>query len=562
MGPKTHPNSKATHMAMESGGHLVARALKVEGVTHLFTLCGGHIQNIYDGCLDYGIRVVDTRHEQTAAHAADGWARVTGTPGVAAVTAGPGVTDAVTAVANAQRAQVPMILIGGAGPKGLTDKGSLQDMDHVSLMRSITKWSVSVPEPGRLPEYIQNAFRVATTGVPGPVFLEMPLDLLFMPVDDSLVTRYPKYRTEARPAGDPRSIERVADLIRGATRPMVICGGQLRWSPDEGALAKFVDALQAPVFVNGMARGAMPVGHPWAYTRCRKDALRQTDLLLVFGTPFDFRLGYGNGGTVNPNAKVVQIDLDGAEIGRNRSIDEGLVGDSGLIMDQLRAALADHRPDEAGRAAWKSAMDAAEAKAKAKMAIELTSDVSPPNPLRVCAELNKFLKDDTIVIGDGGDFVATAAYTLNVRRPGMWMDPGPLGTLGVGPGFAMAAKLARPNSDVVLVYGDGSVGFNGFEFEAMARQGIKVTAVVGNDACWRQIHRGQVEMFGEARAVATKLDYTRYDKVVEALGGHGEYVEHPAELEAALRRAFESPKPALVNVKIGGSDFRKGAISV
>ncbi len=549
-------------MAMESGGHLVARALKVEGVSHLFTLCGGHIQNIYDGCLDYGIRVVDFRHEQSAAHAADGWARITGRPGVAAVTAGPGVTDAVTAVANAQRAQTPMILIGGAGPKGLMDKGSLQDMDHVSLMRSITKWSVSVPDPTRLPEYVQNAFRVATTGVPGPVFLEMPLDLLFMPVDDSMVTRYSNYRTEARPAGDPRSIERVASLIRASQRPMVICGNQLRWSPDERALRRFVDRIQAPVFVNGMARGSMPPGHPWTYTRCRKDALRQADLLIVFGTPFDFRLGYGNDATVNPSARIVQIDLDGAEIGRNRPIDEGIVGDSGLILDGLTAALHDLENHPPERPTWKALLDAAEAKAKGKMALEMQSESNPPNPLRVCAELDKFLKDDTIVIGDGGDFVATAAYTLNIRRPGMWLDPGPLGTLGVGPGFAMAAKLARPNSDVVIVYGDGSVGFNGFEFEAMARQGIKVTAVVGNDACWRQIHRGQVEMFGEQRAVATKLNYTRYDKVVEALGGHGEYVEEVGQLEGALRRAFESPKPALVNVKIGGSDFRKGAISV
>ena len=343
---------------------------------------------------------------------------------------------------------------------------------------------------------------------------------------------------------------------------MIICGSQLRWSPDEGALARLADHIQAPVFVNGMARGAMPLGHPWAYTRCRKDALRAADLLLVFGTPFDFRLGYGSAGTVNPDAQVVQIDLDGGEIGRNRPIDEGVVGDSGLTMDALVAALGDLRGSPPSREAWRSLLDAAEAKARGKMALEMASEASPPNPLRVCAELNRFLKDDTIVIGDGGDFVATAAYVLNVRRPGLWMDPGPLGTLGVGPGFAMAAKLARPQSDVVLVYGDGSVGFNGFEFEAMVRQGIKVTAIVGNDACWRQIYRGQVEMFGEQRAVATRLEYTRYDKVVEALGGHGEYVETVEALGPALERAFAAEKAALVNVKIGGSDFRKGAISV
>ena len=546
-------------MQMKSGGHLVARALKEEGVSHLFTLCGGHIQNIYDGCLDEGIRVVDVRHEQTAAHAADGWARVTGQPGVCAVTAGPGVTDAVTAVANAQRAQVPVVIIGGAGPRALADKGSLQDMDHVTLMRSITKWSVSVPEAGRLPEYVQNAFRIATTGVPGPVFLEMPLDLLFMPIDDALVTRYPKYRTQAKAAGDPGALDRVAALIRDAKRPMIICGSQLRWSADEGALLRFVERVQAPVFVNGMARGSIPLGHPWGFSRCRKDALRTSDLVIVFGTPFDFRLGYGNASTVNASAKVVQIDLDGGEIGRNRAIDEGIVGDSGLVMDGLCDRLVGLTPD---REAWRTAMVTAELKARAKMAVEMESEQSPPNPLRVCAALDRFIKDDTIVIGDGGDFVATAAYTLRVRRPGLWMDPGPLGTLGVGPGFAMAAKLARPNSDVVLVYGDGSVGFNGFEFEAMVRQGIKVTAVVGNDACWTQIFRGQVEMFGEKRAVATKLNYTRYDKIVEAMGGHGEYVDDPKDLEGAFERAFASPVASLVNVKISGSDFRKGAISV
>ncbi len=546
-------------MSMTPGGHIVAQALRDQGVTHLFTLCGGHIQNIYDGCLDHGIRVVDVRHEQTAAHAADGWARVTGQPGVAAVTAGPGVTDAVTAVANAQRAQVPMLLIGGAGPRGMADKGSLQDMDHVSLMRSITKWSAAVPEGRRLGEYVQSAFRVATTGVPGPVFLEMPLDFLMFPTATSMVERYPDSRTSARPAGDPDALDRVAALIRDAERPMIICGSQLRWSRDEEALTRLVDAVQAPVFVNGMARGSIPRSHPWVFTRCRRNCLKKADLVLIFGTPLDFRLGYGNKSTINGDAKLVQVDLDGGEIGRNRGIDEGLVGDMGLIMDALTARVEGLSPD---RTEWRAFVEEAEEKRWAKMRPEMSSEAVPPNPLRVCAALNEFIKDDTIVIGDGGDFVATAAYTLDIKRPGLWMDPGPLGTLGVGPGFAMAAKLARPESDVVIVYGDGSVGFNGFEFEAMVRQGIKVTAVVGNDACWTQIRRGQVQLFGEERAVATNLDYTRYDKVVEALGGHGEYVDHPDQLHDAFARAFASERAALVNVKISDSDFRKGAISV
>jgi acetolactate synthase-1/2/3 large subunit len=308
-----------------------------------------------------------------------------------------------------------------------------------------------------------------------------------------------------------------------------------------------------------MARGSMPAGHPWYYAHCRKEALRHADAIVIFGAPLDFRLGYGQPPTFSAEAKLIQVDLDGAEIGRNRSVDEGIAGDSALVMEGLAARLEGLRPE---RDHWRQRLDAAEGKARAKLAAGMESAASPPNPLRVCAELQRFLKPDAIVIGDGGDFVATAAYCLSIRRPGMWLDPGPLGTLGIGPGFAMAAKLARPHSDVVIVFGDGSFGLHGLEFEALVRQGIKVTAVVGNDGAWTQIRRFQVECFGEARAVATALSHARYDRVVEALGGHGEYVERPEDLAPAFERAFAAPAAALVNVKISPSDFRKGAISI
>jgi acetolactate synthase-1/2/3 large subunit len=544
-------------MAYVHGGRLVAQALKRHGTTHLFTLCGGHIQAIYDGCLDEEIRVVDVRHEQTAAHAADGYARVTGRPGVCAVTAGPGITDVVTSVANAQRAGIPMVVIGGAGPKLLCDMGSLQDMDTVTLMRPITKWSVQVPETRRLAEYIDAAFRVAQSNVPGPVFLEMPLDLLMNMHDDGDLPATRPFVEAPRPAGDPRSIERAAAMLREAERPSFLVGSQIRWSPAREAVRKAADAIGAPFFLNGMARGALPYDHPGLFSRSRKFALAQSDVVFVFGTPFDFRVDYGRAPLWADGAKIVQVDLDGAELGRNRRVDIGIHGDSGLVLEQLVAAFGQKKFP-----GWLETVRAEETKRRAKMDAEIGSNDSPPNPLRVCAELGKRLGPNDIVIGDGGDFVATAAYVLKLQWPQLWMDPGPLGTLGVGPGYAMAAKLARPDANVVIVYGDGSFGFNGLEFEAMVRQNIPVVALIGNDAGWTQIRRGQVELYGEQRAVATGLDYTRYDKVVEALGGFGAWVERVEDIGPALDAAFASGKPACVNVKIAKSDFRKGAISV
>jgi len=546
-------------MAFVHGGRLVAQALKRHGTTHLFTLCGGHIQAIYDGCIDEGIRVVDVRHEQTAGHAADGYARVTGRPGVCAVTAGPGVTDVVTAIANAQRAQVPLVCIGGAGPKALCDMGSLQDMDHVALMRPITKWAVQVPETRRIAEYIDAAFRVAQSNVPGPVFLEMPLDLLMNMHDDAELPATRPLEEPPRPAADPRSVTKAAELLKNAQRPCFLVGSQVRWSPARERLASVLERFGAPVFLNGMARGTLPHAHPLLFSRSRRFALSQADVVFVLGTPFDFRVDYGRSPTWNEGAKIVQIDLDGAELGRNRRVDVPIHGDSGIVLEQLA-----HELGDAQRAfgEWITAVRADEDKRRAKMQVEIDSNDSPPNPLRVCHELGKRLRPNDVVIGDGGDFVATAAYVLKLQHPQLWMDPGPLGTLGVGPGYAMAAKLARPDANVVLVYGDGSFGLHGIEFEAMARQGIPVIALIGNDAGWTQIRRGQVEIYGAERAVATALEYTRYEKIVEACGGVGFWVDSIEELGPALDAAFASKKPACVNVKIAKSDFRKGAISV
>jgi acetolactate synthase-1/2/3 large subunit len=549
-------------MATMHGGRLVARALRNESVPFIFTLCGGHVMPIYDGCIDEGIGVIDVRHEQTAAHAADGWARVTGRPGVAVVTAGPGLTDAVTGVASAHRANIPMIIIGGQGPRPFADMGSLQDMNHVELMRPITKWAVSVPEGRRIPEYLSMAFRTATTGLPGPVFLEMPIDQLFDMYDEEKVWFPAQYRTEAGIAGDPRYVERALGYLKQAERPVALVGSQLRWSVRREAYPKFVSTFGMPVYVNGLGRGSLPPGNPCFFSHTRKPALRQADVVLIFGTPLDFRLGYGRDSHINPNAKLIQVDLDGREIGRNRSVDAGIVGDTGLVMEQLTQLAEVEGYSAALIRPWLDEMRKREDEVVGRMRDQLESDAVPINPLRACKEIADALPESAIIIGDGGDFVATAASVVRVHEQGHWLDPGPLGTLGVGPGYAMAAKLAKPESPVVIVYGDGSFGLHAMEFEACIRQKINVVGVLGNDAGWTQILRGQEQMYGRERLVATRLDYTRYDRVVEALGGHGEYVERPQDIRPAVERALGAGKPALVNIKIGKSDFRKDAISI
>jgi acetolactate synthase-1/2/3 large subunit len=544
------------------GGRIVAQALRREHVPYVFTLCGGHVMSIYDGCLDEGIGVVDVRHEQSAAHAADGWARVTGQPGVAIVTAGPGLTDAVTGVATAWRANIPMVIIGGQAPRAYQDMGGLQDMAHVDLMRPITKWSVSVPSARRLGEYVATAFRVATTNVPGPVFLEMPLDLLFDVVDERDIVVPERSRTDAAVGPDPRYVEKAFELLRGAQRPVCLVGSQLFWSKRREAYHDFVNAFGMPVYVNGQARGSLDPDDPHWFLQTRKDALRKADVVLIFGTPLDFRIGYGRSTHINADAKLIHVDLDGKELGKNRGADVGIIGDTGLVMEQLTACARAAKFQPVLSKAWLNELRGLERDKWGNMQPQLAADDVPLNPLRVCAEVDKLVTERTILIGDGGDFVGSAANVLRPRGFGKWLDAGPLGTLGAGPGYAMAAKLARPDHDVVIMYGDGAFGLNMMEFEACVRQKINIVGVIGNDAAWMQILRGQEQMYGPDRTPACRLAHTRYDKMVEALGGHGEWVETPDQLRPALERALGCGKPAVVNVKIGRSDFRKDAISV
>ncbi len=533
-------------MSSVHGGRLVAKALKAAGVEVIFTLCGGHILPIYDGCLDEGIRIIDMRHEQAAVHAADAWARLTGRPGVAVVTAGPGVTDSVTGVANAFRANSPVLVIGGQGPFAQLGRGSLQEMDHVAVMQPITKWAGAVYETERIPEFIEVALRHAWSGRPGPVFLEIPLDVLFRFVDERHVN-FPRFdRPVPRPGPAKAALEQAVGMLGEAERPVVMAGSAVRWCNAYSALARFVADLDLPLFTNGMARGTLPPDSPQFFQHARRKAFAQTDLLILVGGEFDFRLRFGQ--EIAATARVIHVDLEPTVIGHNRPVDLGLVGDIGEILEAWRQGMQARFP---GRrfTAWREALRAVEAEQAAFWEQGKDATDVPIHPLRLCHELARFIDERTIVIGDGGDIVAAASRVLPVYRPENWMDPGPFGCLGIGAPFAIAAQLAYPDRRVLVLFGDGAFGFNGFEFDTAVRFGLPIMGVVANDAAWSQIRRPQIEMLGEARAVATALAPTRYDRVVEALGGYGELVERPEEIRPALERMAAARRPACLNVR-------------
>jgi acetolactate synthase-1/2/3 large subunit len=535
-------------MASFSGGQLVAKMIKAEGVSTVFTLSGLHIAPIYAGLVEEGVRIVDTRHEQAAAHAADAWARLTRGIGVAIVTAGPGVTDAVTGVANAWAANIPLILLGGAAPTFNQLRGSLQEMPQTPMFQGITKWSDRVPSPELVPSFLARAFRVAKSGRPGPVFLELPWDVLSNAVDESMVTLPTRYRADARQPGDPTRIEAALDLLKHAERPVILGGSSIWWDDAMGELDGLAGRLGAPVYLNGMGRGCLPPEHPCFFHLSRKDALGGADVVLVVGTPLDFRLGYGTEPTFASGAKVIQIDIDPTEIGRNRPIDVGIVGDSRSVLAQLNAGA----HPSAGVDAWRKQLREKEKEKAEKQKGFETSDQKPIHHFRLAKALQEVLEGigDVTLVGDGGNVVAIAAKVLKVSGPGRWLDPGPLGCLGVGAPFAIAAKLLHPDRPVCVVHGDGAFGFNGMDFETAVRFKLPMVIVVGNDAAWGQILIPQRQLFGEDKSPATRLAPTRYDKIVEAMGGKGELVEEPKDLKPALERAFASGTVYCVNVAI------------
>ena len=535
-------------MAEIDGGHLFAKALKKEGVEYIFTLNGGHIYNLYEGCADEGIKIVDFRHEQVAAHAAEGWAKVTGKPGVAIVTAGPGVTDAVTGIANAYQAPSPMIMIGGNA--GIADhlRGGLQDFDSATFLKPVTKFSEQVKRVERIPEYVANAFRAATSGVPGPAYLEIPIDIVGGVTDEENV-RYPdRYRTEARAFGDPEYIQKVVDILKNAERPMILAGSDVWWCDAAEELRRFVETIDSPVFLNAMGRGSLPSNHPNLGSLGRRYGLVKSDAVVLIGTPIDFRLSYGEDRLFPQNPKLIEIMMDGNKIGQNRDVDAGVVGDVGAVLGQVLDGLEASGYKSKGKS-WVEEVMTEDKALKAADEELLNSDSTPIHPMRLCKELRDVLDEDATVIGDGGDIVTFAARVLNINKPGHWLDPGQFGCLGAGSGFAAAAQLARPGKQVCIVYGDGGFGLTGFDVESYVRFDLPIVSIVGNNGAWNQTTQGVVKRGGRALGTYLSQD-TDYAKIMEGMGGHSERVSEPDQIKPALERAFESGKPALVDVVI------------
>jgi acetolactate synthase-1/2/3 large subunit len=519
------------------GGRLVAKALASRGVSKLFTLSGGHLFSIFDGCREEGIDLVDTRHEQAATFAAEGWAKSTRTPGVAALTAGPGVTNGLSAIAGAQANGSPVVVLGGRAPELRWGSGSLQEIDHLPFVSPLVKSAETVKETARIAEVTAAAIDTALAAPSGPTFVDYPLDVVFMEAEAEVPS--------APAPGSPQpadGVEQAIELLAAAERPAIMAGTGLYWAHGEQALRDLAEEFGIPVFLNGMGRGCLPADHELAFSRARGTALKGADVAIVAGVPLDFRLGFG--GSFGEETKLISIDVAPSELKASRSADVELVGD---IAATLGAIFQSRRGDRSRTAAWLEQLRATESEKRAGEEAELNDDRSPLHPLRVYKELADVLDRDAIVIGDGGDFVSYAGRVVETYEPGCWMDPGPFGCLGAGPGQAIGAKVAHPDRQVCLLLGDGAFGFSGLEFDTMARHGLPVVAVMGNNGIWALEKHPMEFLYGYSVAAELRPE-TRYDEVVTALGCHGELVREPGELRPALERAFESGKPALVNV--------------
>jgi acetolactate synthase-1/2/3 large subunit len=536
MATETEPDTRL------HGGRLIARRLRAHGVRKLFTLSGGHLFSIYDGCRAEGIELIDVRHEQSAAFAAEGWAKVTREVGVCALTAGPGVTNGMSAIASAAQNHSPLLVLGGRAPMFRWGQGSLQEIDHVPFVRPLVKLAATADATGEIPSLIDEAMRAAIAPHSGPAFLDFPLDLVFSE-GDSGEPPAPLSKPWLGAGADAGVVERAAALLREAERPVAMAGTGLYWGHGEGALGRLIEELRVPVFVNGLARGCVPADHELCFSRTRSQGLSGADVALVIGAPLDFRLGFG--AAFGPETKIVVIDVAEPSREHPREVAAELYGALPATLDALRESAA--RPARSDREAWVEALAGAEAEKRAAEQAELSDPRAPLHPMRVYGELSQLLDRDAIVIGDGGDFVSYAGRVVDSFTPGCWLDPGPFGCLGSGPGYALAAKLAHPDRQVVLLLGDGSFGFSGMEFDTLARHGVPIVAVMGNNGIWALEKHPMEFLYGYSVAAELRPE-TRYDEMVQALGCHGELVRTPADLRPALIRAFESNLPSLVNV--------------
>jgi acetolactate synthase-1/2/3 large subunit len=521
---------------VEHGGRIVAKALRSRGISHLFTLSGGHLFSIYDGCRAEGIEIVDVRHEQTAVFAAEGFAKATRGLGVAALTAGPGVTNGISAIAGAQANCSPICVLGGRAPELRWGSGSLQEIDHLPFVSPLVKSAETVKEPERIAARTAVALDNALAPPYGPTFVDYPLDVVFSEAEAEIPAAPV---AGAQPAA---GVEEAAALLATAERPAIMAGTGLYWGRGEEQLRELAETLGIPVFLNGLGRGCLAADHELVFSRARGAGLGGADVALVIGVPLDFRLGFG--ASIAEDAKLIRLDVAPNALTANRAPDVDLVGDVAASLGAIVEAVG----EGGGRTGpWLEQLRAVEEEKRAAEQDELNDARSPLHPVRVYKELGEVLERDAIVVGDGGDFVSYAGRFVDTYQPGCWMDPGPFGCLGAGPGQAIGAKLAHPERQVCLLLGDGAFGFAGMEFDTLARHGLPVVGVMGNNGIWALEHHPMKFLYGYSVAAELRPE-TPYEQMVEALGCDGVLVREPGELRPALERAFESGRPTLVNV--------------
>ena len=575
-------SSDLQHIGLDIGSFF-----KQKNITSVFTLCGGHISPILVGCEKENINIIQVRDEVSAVFAADAVSRLTDSVGVAIVTAGPGVTNTITAIKNAQMAQSPVLLIGGAAATLLKGRGSLQDIDQISLLKTYVKSAVSVKKTRDVIPTLANALNIATSGVPGPVFVELPIDLLY-PEEDirkEFINQLPKSgyfgkiahwyverhlndlfsskksSIKVKPVKefkiDQRKIDKAALAIVKAKKPVFLLGNQVTQNKEFLPMClKSIDKLSVPTFTSGMARGCFGSSDKYFFRHNRKHALKNADVVVTLGIPLDFRLGYGF--SINKDATLIAVNKSKEDLNKNRKPDIGIHADPSRIMHEIGKIINPPSCKE-----WIKELTGLEEKRETEILQFSKYETDFVNPVHLCKTIDKFIDEESILVADGGDFVGTASYTISPRSPLGWLDPGPFGTLGVGGGFAIGAKSSFPKKEVWVFYGDGASAYSLAEFDTLCRHKLPVIAIIGNDASWQQIAREQKQMLGSN--IGTELAFNAYEKVVEGYGGKGYYVENHDSLDETLKRAKEDAKlgyPVLVNVKISKSDFRKGSISV
>ena len=520
-----------------TGNEILARALRQHGVDHVFFLMGGPMIDAENACLDAGVRMIDVRHEQAAAMMATAYSRVLSRPSVCMAASGPGTTNLVTGVAHASVDCAPVIAIGGSSPVSQFGMGAFQEMDQVAMMRPITRWAERAYDARRIPELLSAAFRHAFAAQPGPVYLDMPGDVLYRDVDPSDVRWVEPDLTRQRPLGDPQLVDRAIALLEQAERPVLIAGSGILWSAAAGELQAWVERSTMPFWTTPQGRGVIPEDHPLCFLSARATAFREADLVLVVGTRLNYVIDFGRPPRLAAEARMIQIDLDPAELGRTRHVDVGIAGDARAVLGQLLDAV-DRRL--AGRYdRWVAYLADINEEKRLDAERAMSTDQLPIHPLRLCREVRDFLERDAILCVDGQEILNFGRQSIPTYFPGHRLNSGPFGTMGVGLPFGLGAKVARPDSQVLVLHGDGSMGLNAMELDTAVRHRINVLTVVSNNGGWTASDRPKA---------GRDLGYTRFDLVAKALGCHGEHVEHPDEISPALTRAAQSGGPAVVNV--------------